>query len=284
LQVASQGITAFLAAVFGMLVSLLPEAEQVSWGWRVPFVFGGLIGPVGFYIRAKVEESPQFRAEVLNTMNSTPKTQLISIRSLGGLDGLFTAAGLVVLATIGSYLLLLYMPIYSIRQLQLAPASAFYSVMAAGAVQFCLAPLFGALSDRIGGARIMILGALWVGVGMYPALVYIGQAPSVLRVVLVQIILGVGLSAYFAPVPALMGQLFGTRSRTAGLSVSYSLAVTIFGGFAPFIVTWLIGQTGDPLSPAYYVAFGAAVSLLALSRCPSGTPLSRAIPSPVRYQ
>jgi len=80
-------------------------------------------------------------------------------------------------------------------------------------------------------------------------------------------VLGIGLAAYFAPVPALMGRLFPTASRTTGLSVSYSFAVTIFGGFAPFIVTWLIGKTGDNLSPAYYVLFGALVSLIALRCC-----------------
>jgi MHS family proline/betaine transporter-like MFS transporter len=134
-------------------------------------------------------------------------------------------------------------------------------------VQFVLSPCFGALADRIGAARVMVPGGLLVGLGIYPALVFIDAAPSVMRLVSMQFVLGIGLAAYFAPVPALMGRLFPTASRTTGLSVSYSFAVTIFGGFAPFIVTWLIGKTGDNLSPAYYVAFGAVVSLIALRYC-----------------
>ena len=259
-QVSSQGLTAVLAALFGMLVTLLPVDAQLSWGWRVPFLFGALIGPVGFYIRRKVDETPQFVDEVQKAARVAPKFG-------SGLGGLVPATGLIVLSTIGSYVLLLYMPTYAIRQLHLPPSLAYYSVMAAGLVQFVLSPCFGALADRIGAARVMAPGALLVGLGIYPALVFIDAAPSVMRLVSMQFVLGIGLAAYFAPVPALMGRLFPTASRTTGLSVSYSFAVTIFGGFAPFIVTWLIGKTGDNLSPAYYVAFGALVSLFALRYC-----------------
>jgi len=278
-QVASQGLTALLAAFFGFLISQLPLDAQLSWGWRVPFLFGALIGPVGFYIRSKVEESPEFVAaamaqnKVSNAATVTEATASASSAVEGpkGLSGILPATGLIVLATTASYLLLLYMPTYSIRQLHLAPSLAYYSVMAAGIVQFVLSPLFGALADRFGTTRVMVPGALLVGIGMYPALVYIGAAPSVSRIVSMQLLLGIGLAAYFAPVPALMGRLFGTRGRTTGLSISYSLAVTVFGGFAPFIVTWLIGKTGNALSPAYYVGFGALVSLIALSQCSSAS-------------
>ena len=269
-QVASQGLTALLAAFFGFLISQLPTDAQLSWGWRVPFLFGALIGPVGFYIRSKVEESPEFvAAEMQQRKGSAASLAASGDSNQGakGLAGILPATGLIVLATTASYLLLLYMPTYSIRQLHLAPSLAYYSVMAAGIVQFVLSPLFGAMADRIGATRVMVPGALLVGIGMYPALVYIDAAPSVARIVFMQVLLGVGLAAYFAPVPALMGRLFATRGRTTGLSISYSLAVTVFGGFAPFIVTWLIGKTGDALSPAYYVGFGAIVSLIALSQC-----------------
>ncbi|TDG03334.1 MFS transporter [Paraburkholderia guartelaensis] len=260
-QVASQGLTALLAALFGMLVTLLPLDAQLSWGWRVPFLFGALIGPVGFYIRRKVEETPEFVAEAQKVAGGAAP------RFASGLGGLVPATGLIVLSTIGSYVLLLYMPTYAIRQLHLTPSLAYYSVMAAGLVQLVLSPCFGALADRVGAARVMAPGGLLVGFGIYPALVFIDAAPSVTRLVAMQLVLGIGLAAYFAPVPALMGRLFPTASRTTGLSISYSFAVTIFGGFAPFIITWLIGKTGDNLSPAYYVAFGALVSLIALWYC-----------------
>jgi len=262
-QVASQGLTALLAALFGLGVALLPAEDQLAWGWRIPFLFGALIGPVGLYIRNNVEESPEY-VEQEGHEHTAPAPQASLLRRL--ID-LLPATGLIVLCTIGSYMLLLYMPTYAIRQLHLPPQLSFYSVMAAGIVQLCLAPYFGHLSDRIGATRVMMPAALFILVAIYPAFAYIVQAPGVGRMILVQLVMGVALTAYFAPVPALMGRLFATRSRATGLSISYSLAVTVFGGFAPFIATWLIGVTGDSLSPAWYISFGAALSIIALVSC-----------------
>ena len=126
---------------------------------------------------------------------------------------LVPATGLIVLSTIGSYVLAaVHADLPAIRQLHLPPSLAYYSVMAAGLVQFVLSPCFGALADRIGAARVMAPGGLLVGLGIYPALVFIDAAPSVMRLVSMQFALGIGLAAYFAPVPALMGRLFPTAS------------------------------------------------------------------------
>jgi len=88
--------------------------------------------------------------------------------------------------------------------------------------------------------------------------------PSFGTMLLVEIVLGCLMTAYFAPVPALLSELFPTQTRTTGLSLSYNTAVTIFGGFAPFILTWLISVTNDKLSPSYYLIFAAIVSIVAL--------------------
>jgi MHS family proline/betaine transporter-like MFS transporter len=72
-------------------------------------------------------------------------------------------------------------------------------------------------------------------------------------------------AAYFGASSAAMAELFPAGTRSTGLSISYSFGVAIFGGFAPFIVAWLIGVTGSNLAPGFYVAFGAALSLLALA-------------------
>lgn len=260
-QVASQGLTALLAAIFGMLIAWLPAEDQLSWGWRIPFLFGALIGPVGLYIRNNVEESPEYVAQVA-TPEPAPRTSF-----LRAVLDLLPATGLIVLCTIGSYMLLLYMPTYAIRQLHLPAQLSFYSVMVAGLIQLCLAPYFGGLSDRIGASRVMMPAAVFILLAIYPAFAFLVAEPSVGRMIVVQLVMGIALTAYFAPVPALLGRLFATRSRAAGLSISYSLAVTIFGGFAPFIATWLIGYTGDSLSPAWYISFGAALSIAALFSC-----------------
>ena len=73
----------------------------------------------------------------------------------------------------------------------------------------------------------------------------------------------------------MLSELFPTRVRYTALSIGYGLAVTIFGGFAPFIATFLIRETGNPVSPSVYVVFGALISAVALvlTKDPINAPL-----------
>ena len=72
-----------------------------------------------------------------------------------------------------------------------------------------------------------------------------------------------GFSA--GPLPALLAEMFPTNIRSTGMSVSYNLGVTSFGGFAPLILTWLIARTGSLLAPSYYYIVVAFVSLIGLT-------------------
>jgi MHS family proline/betaine transporter-like MFS transporter len=71
-------------------------------------------------------------------------------------------------------------------------------------------------------------------------------------------------AGYSGVLPSLLSEQFPVETRAIGVSLSFSTAVTIFGGFAPFVATWLIAQTGNPLSPSYYLIFTALLSLVAL--------------------
>jgi MHS family proline/betaine transporter-like MFS transporter len=71
-------------------------------------------------------------------------------------------------------------------------------------------------------------------------------------------------AGYSGVLPSLMAEQFPVDTRAIGVSLGYSISVTIFGGFAPFIATWLIARTGDPLSPSYYLMFTALLSLVSL--------------------
>jgi MHS family proline/betaine transporter-like MFS transporter len=88
--------------------------------------------------------------------------------------------------------------------------------------------------------------------------------PSVLVLTLVQVVLGVQMAFYFGPLPALLSFMYPTNLRTTGLSISYNLGVTLFGGFAPIVLTWLISTSGSLLSPSYYFMTVAVISILGL--------------------
>ena len=72
------------------------------------------------------------------------------------------------------------------------------------------------------------------------------------------------MTVYFAALPGLLSEVFPVQTRTTGMSLAYNIAVTIFGGFGPFIIAWLIRATGTKTAPSFYLMFAAALSCMAL--------------------
>ena len=257
-QFASQGVTTLLAAGTGFALNTLLTPEQLSaWGWRLPFFFGLLIGPAGLYIRRHLEDSAEFKATA--PAEAPVKT---AITEQGG--RVLTSLGFIVLATILAYTGL-FMPTYAVKTLGVPAASAFLGTLVIGILQFVLCPVFGGWSDRIGRLPVMGGAAVLLMLAIVPAFDYLVAHPTLESLVLVQAVIGVLFAAYVGPVSAAMSDLFPSRVRGTGLSISYSCGVAIFGGFAPFISAWLIGATGAKTAPAFYVLFGTVVSLVAMA-------------------
>jgi MHS family proline/betaine transporter-like MFS transporter len=256
-QFAGQGLSTVLATGLGAALSGALTADQMRmWGWRVPFLFGLLIGPIGYYIRRQVDETLEFRSA---QTASAPLWETFS----WGKTRLVVAIGTIVLVTVAAYTAV-YMPTYAIRELGLPPVGGFLATMLAGAIQVVMIPLVGALSDKLGRLPIATVATIAILITAYPLFARLAAAPTIESLLCVEAILGVFVAAYAGAIPALMSELFPTRVRTTAVSTSYSVTVAIFGGFAPFIIAWLIDVTGSNLAPSYYLMFAAAVSLLAL--------------------
>lgn len=257
-QVASQGAAILLAALFGAVLNAsLTQAQLESWGWRVPFIFGLLIAPVGYYIRRHMDETPEFSAA---TASESPLSDMFAGQKMR----LLVTVGFVALGSVGNYLAL-YMPTYSIRQLGLPPTIGFLATLVTGVIMSVGSPFIGSLADRIGPARIMTVAAILTAVLCYPLFYLLVTHPTVVVLMFVQVVLGLLATFYFAPMPALMSAIFPVQVRTTGLSLGYNIAVTIFGGFAPFILTWLIATTDSKLSPSYYLFAIAIMAIVSLT-------------------
>ncbi|VVE87231.1 MFS transporter [Pandoraea bronchicola] len=258
-QVASQGLTTLLAAGFGALLTgnLSPEA-MASWGWRVPFFFGLLIGPVAYYIRRRLDETPEF-------LDIEPTQSPLRDTFASQKERLLLAIGVVVMATVATYLVL-YMPTYAVKQLGLPSSAAFSAVLLTGIVQLIVAPIVGHWSDTHGRIKPMLAAAVALLVLVYPMFRFLDANPTFSSLMVFQIVLGLLMTTYFGALPALLTELFPTQVRTTGLSLGYNIAATVFGGFAPFIITWLIGATGNKLAPSFYLIFAAVISITALLR------------------
>lgn len=253
-QVASQGASVFLASLFGYVLNThLSHEALYSWGWRVPFFFGIIVGPVGLYIRAKLDETDDFKTSV---PEKTPlKTTLT--RHLGRV---LTGAAVVGVATISIYLIL-YMPTFAVKNLGVSASAGYLGGIVAGLVTLITVPLIGHLADRVGPARVMTWAAVAAIVLAWPLFKLMVDHPSTLTLVLVVSALGVIMAFAFGPLPALMSSLFPAEIRATGMSLSYNLGVTLLGGIAPLVLTWLISTTGSLDAPSYYYMTVAVLSL-----------------------
>ena len=256
LQMVGQSMAALAGAVVGMLITqgLTPE-EVDSWGWRLPFLFGLLIGPVGLYIRRYLDETEAFLEA------STAQIERIGLVQLwrDHKRSILACFSLVVAGTIMYYVVLIYMPTYAKTQLKIPLGDAFAAQVAGLLCLTVAIPFFGVLSDRIGRKPVLFVAMLCYFVLPYPLLAWLQAEPTVLRLAIMQMVLCTTVAIAFGPISTALAEQFPVHTRSTGLALAYNLAVMLFGGFAQLIVTWLISVTGTPLAPAFYVMFGAAV-------------------------
>jgi MHS family proline/betaine transporter-like MFS transporter len=262
-QFATQGLSTLMAATCGFATArLLSHEALVSWGWRVPFFIGLLIGPVGWYLRRFLEDAPDFK-EAART--ETPVRDVFRSQK----RMVLVATGALAVSTSVNYLLQ-YLPTFAIRELHLAPSTSFAATMLGGVILTCVTPLAGHLSDRIGRLVQMATVALLLTVTVYPAFSYtIGHLSAVTLFALVAW-LALLKSIYFGALPALMSELFPAATRSTGMSVAYNIGVTVFGGFTPAVVTWLISATANRSAPSFYLMVTAMISLAALASVSRG--------------
>ncbi|HMF26972.1 MAG TPA: MFS transporter [Pseudolabrys sp.] len=252
-----QGIAAVLSSFFGVILYGWLTTEQLEgWGWRVPFFFGLLIGPIGLYIRKHLGETPEFRDQ---GPAHAPLRQMFAKHW----DRLLMCIGIVVLSTSSNYIIL-YMPTYAIKQLHLPQSLAFIATLIGGLLLTFGAPLFGHLSDRIGRVRMMVIVSTLFAVSAYPSFMLLVANPSLAGIVTLVCWLSLLKAAYSGTLPALMAELFPTATRSTGIAVAYNTSVPIFGGTAPLIATWLVAATGSALAPSFYLIATSVLSLVVL--------------------
>ena len=256
-QWSGQGLAALLASAFGVvLTTTLAPADLQSWGWRIPFFFGLLIGPVGFYIRSHVEETPEF-----NKLETTaaPVRDVI----VGQWSQVLLAIGAVVLSTSSNYVIL-YMPTFAIKQLGLPQSTGFIATLIGAAILTIGAPMIGHWSDKVGRIRVMVVATLLFIVSAYPVFLMVTTQRSLAALVAIVAWMSLLKTGYSGALPALLAEIFPTRTRVTGMALSYNIGVPLFGGFAPLTVQWLIGVTGSKLAPSYYLIGAGLLSLIAL--------------------
>ena len=270
-QLASQGAAILVAAGLAWTINtLLPPDEVKAWGWRVPFLLGIFIVPIGLWLRRALKETHANEDDA-----RTSEVSSLSLALRQHLGKIVAGVGIIVGGTASNAVIVLYMSTYAIRQLAMPATTALFAGVTAGLVTLIAAPIAGALSDRFGRRKLIGISYLLIATLIYPAFLLINAAPTLPTLLAVVVVLGALNAGGGAPGIITLAELFPAEVRATGMSVVYALGVALFGGFGQFIVTWLIAVSGNPFAPAFYVIACCVATLTALRFTPetSGTKL-----------
>ncbi|HEU0157330.1 MAG TPA: MFS transporter, partial [Stellaceae bacterium] len=222
------------------------------------YVFGLLVGPAGLYIRSRMAETPEFIEAT--KPESVPIGHLL--RRYPG--PVLMALGASIISN-SSYYLLLYIPTYGVKTLHLPAYTGFVATLVGGVILGIFSLVAGHYSDRTERPRLMVVTGWLFLLTAYPVFWLMVAYPSLAACVFAVGWLNLVKAGYSGVLPSLLSEQFPVEIRAVGVAFSYSISVTVFDGFAPFVATWLIAHTGDSLSPSYYLMVTAILSLIALS-------------------
>lgn len=249
-QLASAGVLALFA--------LLPDAQFMSWGWRVPFLFSGLLVAVALYIRTRLPEPAEF--EAVKRQAKQPKLPIAEVfkhAKKTTLTLIFVQAA----ATIGYYLFTVYSVVYVRDELGMDGSWALTGVLAgAGCLLFAM-PLYAALSDRVGRRPVYFAGTLFIGLFALPFFSLLETREPVLVVIAIAAALVLGYGPTGALNSALYAEQYPTRYRYTGASVAYQFSSLVAGAPAALVAGALVAATGDARAVSWYVIGAAVISL-----------------------
>lgn len=246
-----------------LLNSVLTPEDLGAWGWRLPFLFGFLVAPVGLWLRAHVAETPAYAAKADEAPAAPFREAVTRHRKV-----VLQVFGVTVIWTVGSYIFTTFMATFAAQTLKIPAPVVLTGTLLGTLVNICTIPLVGWLSDRLGRWPFLVASALGSLLFAVPLFALLSAVPTVWSVIALTASAGILTGLYSGAAPAYLCELLPTRVRYTAMSIGFNGAVMVFGGFGPFIATLLVRETGLNIAPGFYVMAAALISLFALATVP----------------
>ena len=239
-------------------VTSLDNHALMSWGWRIPFLAGGILLAVGYYIRVGLSESPEFEKRHRIRDLSARHPLLTVLREYKMLVAVCIAANTIGIA--GFYFTNTYMIAYATQSLGLDRKSVLDCFLAVAVIQFLAQPVSAYLAERVGAGRFLKLSALCAIVSPYPMFMLTNSRSLILLTVGVAIaVLCIG--SFYSVIAGFVSGAFPTSVRYSAISISYQFCGAIAGGLTPLTAAWIAHGFPDKWWPlALFYSFLAAVS------------------------
>ena len=235
-----------------------------DWVWRTPFIIGGVLAGIGFFIRMRVKESAEF-VDMANSGNlsSHPLKDAITIHG----KAITLTCLIIALLAAGGYTIHSFMFTYLVSTVGMSRIPATCSTALSVFFIVFFLPYCGRIADKVGRRPMMFAGAGWLAVTAFPCylLCSLGTFGSALAA---QIVLSVGVCLFGGGGYVTLYELFPTNVRSSGIGLAYNLGFAIFGGTMPFISQLLVNYTGYPLAPSFYLMFVAVVTFFVVKAVP----------------
>lgn len=252
-----------MATLAMMLMSLLPDDQFLSWGWRVPFLLSAVLVFLGLWIRKGIDETPEFKkAKATGNVAKMPLVETLRYHW----RSVLVAVGIKFVETAPFYIFSTFIVSYATSALKFERITVLNAVMIATLVTTAMIPIMGRLSDSIGRRRMFVIGTVLMALFTFPYFMLLEQRTTTTLVIATVI----GLGLIWAPITAVLGtlfsEIFSTRVRYTGITLGYQIGAALAGGTAPLVATWLLNTyDGSWVPVACYIIATAVISLVAIA-------------------
>jgi metabolite-proton symporter len=274
-QCGAPGGNLLATAVLAILAAVQSEDAFNAWGWRIPFLLSAVLVVIGLWVRLSVSESPVFlaarrKAEETGAAEKAPVVQVFK-RSW---REVLIAIGARIAENVSYYILTAFILVYVVQSLDLSKSTGLNAVLIASAVHFVTIPLWGALSDKVGRRPVYLFGA--IGMAVWGFVFFAMLDTKSFPVMVIATTIGLVLhGAMYGPQAAFISELFPTRVRYTGASISSQLSSIGAGAVAPLIAVALLAAWGSTVAVSLYLLAMCVITTVALllSRETKGTSL-----------